>query len=310
MTINLKPSDKVEITVVTDNYTDITLVELTETVKRSLPSLSHKNLLAEHGLSLYISVYEDGEKYNILFDAGLSNIATLNNMEILGIKPSDIDTIFLSHGHFDHFGSLYKVSELVPRGTPLIVHPEAFVEKRWVEVPGLGKLYFPRLYEDKISGNVEVIKSKEPYLFLSGLASSTGEIKRITEFEKGFPFFYIEKDSVKTLDKVMDEHALVLNIRDKGLVVVSGCSHPGIINTVLHAKKVTGVDDVYAVIGGFHLTGPVFEPIIGRTIEEMKKINPRYIIPIHCTGWKATVEFSREMPEQFLLSTVGTKFIF
>lgn len=310
MSINLKASDKVEITVVTDNYTDITLIELTETVKRSIPLLSNENLLAEHGLSLYISVYKDGEKYNILFDAGLSDIATLNNMKILGIKLSDVDAMFLSHGHFDHFGSLYKISGLVSKGIPLVVHPDAFVEKRWVEAPGLPKLDFPKLYGDKISGNIEIIKSRKPYLFLSGLASSTGEIERVTEFEKGFPFFYMEKDGHKELDKVMDEHALILNVGGKGLVIISGCSHPGIINTVLHAKKVTGINDVYAVIGGFHLTGPAFEPIVGRTIEEMKKINPKYVTPLHCTGWKATVDFSREMPDQFLLSTVGTKFIF
>ena len=310
MTINLKSSDKVEITVVTDNYTDITLIELTENVKRILPLLSNNNLLAEHGLSFYITVYSEGKKHNVLFDAGLSDIATLNNMEILGINPGDIDAVFLSHGHFDHFGSLYKISRLVPEETPLIVHPEAFIEKRWVEAPNLPKLYFPRLYEDKISDNIKIVKSRNPHLFLSGLASSTGEIDRITDFEKGFPFFYREKNGEKELDKVIDEHALIFNVKDKGLVIISGCSHPGIINTILHAKKITGIEYVYAVIGGFHLTGPIFEPIVGRTIEEMKKINPKYIVPLHCTGWKATVEFSRDMPEQFILSTVGTKFIF
>ena len=101
-----------------------------------------------------------------------------------------------------------------------------------------------------------------------------------------------------------------MNVKGKGLVVIGGCSHAGIINTVKHAQKVTGAPHVHAVLGGFHLTGPIFEPIIGPTIEKMKKIGPDIVVPMHCTGWNAINQFAKEMPDQFVLNTVGTKYVF
>jgi len=101
-----------------------------------------------------------------------------------------------------------------------------------------------------------------------------------------------------------------VNIRGKGLVVLSGCAHSGIINSVNYAKTVTGVDKVYAVMGGFHLGGPLFEPIIGRTTEELKKIDPTYVIPCHCTGRNAIMHMEKEMPDQFIFNMSGTKLTF
>jgi 7,8-dihydropterin-6-yl-methyl-4-(beta-D-ribofuranosyl)aminobenzene 5'-phosphate synthase len=92
--------------------------------------------------------------------------------------------------------------------------------------------------------------------------------------------------------------------------VLSGCAHSGIVNTVAYAREVTGVDPVYAVMGGFHLTGADFEPIIGRTTEALIALNPRYIVPTHCTGRKASMHIEREMPEKFLLNMSGTKMVF
>jgi 7,8-dihydropterin-6-yl-methyl-4-(beta-D-ribofuranosyl)aminobenzene 5'-phosphate synthase len=112
------------------------------------------------------------------------------------------------------------------------------------------------------------------------------------------------------VDPILDDQALVINIPDKGLVMISGCAHAGIINTVEYAKKITGISTVHAVLGGFHLTGPAFEPIIRPTIDEMKRIDPDYIIPMHCTGWNAINGFAREMPGKFILNTVGTTYRF
>ncbi|MCD6353498.1 MAG: MBL fold metallo-hydrolase, partial [Proteobacteria bacterium] len=102
------------------------------------------------------------------------------------------------------------------------------------------------------------------------------------------------------------DQALVIHLKGKGLVIISGCSHSGIINIIHYARKITGVTRVYGVMGGFHLTGPAFEPIIGETIEKLKAINPAIIFPMHCTGWKATTEIAEQMPRQFVLSSVGT----
>jgi hypothetical protein len=104
------------------------------------------------------------------------------------------------------------------------------------------------------------------------------------------------------------DQALVIKLKGKGLVVVSGCAHAGIINTVLYAKKITGVEDVHAVVGGFHLSGPIFEPIIEKTIEAFKEMDLKLIVPMHCTGWKAIQRFSEAFPDSFVLNSVGSAF--
>jgi 7,8-dihydropterin-6-yl-methyl-4-(beta-D-ribofuranosyl)aminobenzene 5'-phosphate synthase len=111
-------------------------------------------------------------------------------------------------------------------------------------------------------------------------------------------------------DPFRDDQALVANLRDRGLVVITGCAHAGVINTVEHAKELAGTDRVHAVLGGFHLTGPAYEEVVGPTIERMQGLAPRYVVPMHCTGWSAITRFAREMPEQFVLNTVGTTYAF
>ena len=138
----------------------------------------------------------------------------------------------------------------------------------------------------------------------------TGEVERVTDFEKGFPWAEAKIDGGWVLDPFHDDQGVAVKVKGKGLIVIGGCSHAGIINTVKQAQRMARTEAVYAVLGGFHLTGPVFDPIIGPTIEEMKKISPEYVVPMHCTGWKAINQFAREMPRQFLLNSVGTTYVF
>ena len=135
----------------------------------------------------------------------------------------------------------------------------------------------------------------------------TGEVERTTGFEKGLPGALMEKDGEMEPDLIADDQALVMNLREKGLVVISGCSHSGIINTILYAQKVTGLGKIHAVLGGFHLTGPAFESIIEKTISELKNVAPEVVVPMHCTGWKAIQRFSQEFPSAFVLNSVGSK---
>jgi 7,8-dihydropterin-6-yl-methyl-4-(beta-D-ribofuranosyl)aminobenzene 5'-phosphate synthase len=104
----------------------------------------------------------------------------------------------------------------------------------------------------------------------------------------------------------MDDQCLIINVRDKGLVIITGCGHSGIINTIVHAQALTGIQSVYAVIGGFHLSGELFEPTIPATIAALQEIEPNYIMPGHCTGWLAIHEIARAMPEAFIPNSVGT----
>ena len=153
---------------------------------------------------------------------------------------------------------------------------------------------------------VDIIKNSQPYPLASNLVLATGEIERTTDFEKGLPNAYVETSGKVEPDRLLDDQGLLVHLKGKGLVIITGCAHSGIINTIRHARKITGIESVYGVIGGFHLSGQAFEPIIPRTLEELRAVNPAIISPMHCTGWKATTSMADAFPHQFVLSSVGT----
>jgi len=307
--MQLKEADRLEVTVLVDNYTDILLLESTDTVKRYKPSPS-SGPLAEHGLSFLIKVYSGPEKHAALMDAGRSSTCLMHNLEVFGVDLKEIETTVLSHGHADHFGGLLDFIKKAGKRLPVILHPDAFLERR-INIPDVGIRKMPPLDEDALKQAGAVLqKTREPTLLCSNLILTLGEVERSTDFEKGFPWAEARINETWVVDPIHDDQAIVVHVKGKGLVVIGGCSHAGIINTVRQARKVSGVEKVLAVLGGFHLTGPVFKPIIGRTIEEMKKIAPDYIVPMHCTGWDAMNQISREMHEQFILNSVGTTYIF
>ena len=149
-------------------------------------------------------------------------------------------------------------------------------------------------------------QSRKPVSVAEGRILVTGEIERKTVFEKGLPNAYMEHSGELVKDPISDDQSLIMHLRGKGLVVISGCAHSGIINTLLYSKKISGVDRLYAVLGGFHLSGPQFEPIIEETIDSLKKMNPRIFVPMHCTGWKAVHRFEETFPDAFILNSVGS----
>jgi 7,8-dihydropterin-6-yl-methyl-4-(beta-D-ribofuranosyl)aminobenzene 5'-phosphate synthase len=138
----------------------------------------------------------------------------------------------------------------------------------------------------------------------------SGEIPRVTDFEKGLPISYVEIEGKLEKDPlIMDDMAVAFNVRGKGLVVISGCAHAGIINTLRYLTELTGTK-IYAVLGGFHLTGKAFEPIIDRTIAELRLFDPSIVVPSHCTGWKAITRIAQEFPDRYIHNTVGTTYFF
>jgi 7,8-dihydropterin-6-yl-methyl-4-(beta-D-ribofuranosyl)aminobenzene 5'-phosphate synthase len=135
----------------------------------------------------------------------------------------------------------------------------------------------------------------------------TGEVDRTTSFETGFRGHEALRDDEWEPDPlILDDQALVVNLRDRGLVVLSGCGHAGIVNTVRYVRTLTGVDAVAAVIGGFHLSGPMFEPIIDPTVDALADLSPALLVPAHCTGWRAVHRLAGRFPDAFVMSTVGT----
>jgi 7,8-dihydropterin-6-yl-methyl-4-(beta-D-ribofuranosyl)aminobenzene 5'-phosphate synthase len=281
---------KATLTILVDN-TVMELIPDSGLVKRL--SGPHKNFLAEHGFSALIET----EEARVLVDTGVTGVALVHNLKQMGLTPDDVDVIVLSHGHNDHTGGLPMVKGRI------IAHPESFHERRLSPKEGVRyDLTSPK--PDKKKHKIEY--HREPVLLARGVMT-TGEVPRLHEWEE-LPVFQIKKGDKYEEDKVMDDMGIVINT-DKGLVVIQGCSHAGIINTVERAIKVTGEDEVYCVIGGFHLIGPG-EKKIDRTIAEFKRLKIKKVIPIHCTGFEGIKQVSMQTPETFEYCTVGCQMEF
>lgn len=308
--LNLQEVDKLEVTVLIDNYSDVLMLQDTDLVKR--PRILPPNvLLAEHGLSCLLRVHKGAEEHVVLLDAGMSATCFLNNARVLNVDLGRIESVVLSHGHFDHFGALLEFLDKAAKRIPVVLHPDAFLQ-RSLNIPITGRrVDFPRLDEAALVERGAVLhKAEEASTLASDLILISGEVPRATDFEKGFPWAEAKIDGKWVVDPFHDDQGIAVKVKGKGLVIIGGCSHAGIINTVKHCQAATRTGKVHAVLGGFHLTGPIFEPIIGPTIEEMKKIGPDFVMPTHCTGWQAINQFAKDMPEQFVLTTVGTTYTF
>jgi 7,8-dihydropterin-6-yl-methyl-4-(beta-D-ribofuranosyl)aminobenzene 5'-phosphate synthase len=156
-------------------------------------------------------------------------------------------------------------------------------------------------------GLVKIVEVRTPTPMVPGV-HLTGNVAQVTEYEKIPATFLAKKGDQYVQEEFVGEQAVVMNAKGKGLVVLSACAHRGIVNTVKHAQKMTGIEKVHAVIGGFHLTGAKPE-LIGKTVADVKAMRPDYIVPTHCTGFEAITAFAREMPEQFILNTAGTRYV-
>ena len=312
-TLRLKEVDEVEILTILDNTVDM-LITGTPHAKRfplRADALARETLVAEHGFAALVTVKSGTTSESLLFDAGLSKHGLVHNMDVLEIAPTTLHTIVLSHGHADHTNGLMGLVErLDHRKMPLVLHPDAFLERK-LTFPDGHELQLPPPDRRVLSQEgIEFIEERGPSYLVGGLVLVTGEIERTTPFERGFPIHYARIAGHWQQDPLIhDDQAIVLNVKDKGLVILTGCGHAGAINTVRYAQKVTGVPRVHAVLGGLHLTGTVFEPLIDPTVAALKEVNPTLIVPAHCTGWRATHALARELPEAFVANSVGTRFV-
>ena len=266
---------------------------------------------AEHGFSMLIRVFSNSSSHSMLFDTGVSEEGVVTNAKKMGLNLAEAECIVLSHGHYDHFGGLVNVLKAVNRkNLPIIVHEDMFKIRGVVNPDGTVREYrtFPR--EDLVTP-AQYVKTREPYLLADNSILVTGEIPRETDFEKGFPRQRVFSDGKWQPDPwVWDDRALIINIRRKGLVVISGCAHAGIVNTTLYAQQVTGVAEVYAVLGGFHLAGKDCEPRISQTVKMLRKFNPKIVVPMHCTGWRGKYAILEAMPKTFVWNSVGNLYRF
>lgn len=312
-TMALPEVDEAKITIIMDNSIDV-LMAGTEVAKR-MPlgpnPFERTTPRAEHGFSVLINVRQGAKHDSVLFDTGVSRTGILNNFDALDIKPTDIQAIVLSHGHADHaMGLPGLIDRLGTRGLPLVLHPDAYLERKLVLPNGMEVQIPPPRKADLRREAIEIIEEVGPSMLVDEMVLISGEVQRTTTFEKGFPIHYAKRDGAWQADPlIMDDQCAMINVRGKGLVIITGCGHAGIINIIRYAQTLTGISAIYAVIGGFHLTGALFEPIIPPTVEALKNIGVRYLVPCHCTGWVATHQIARAMPEAFIPNSVGTSFV-
>jgi 7,8-dihydropterin-6-yl-methyl-4-(beta-D-ribofuranosyl)aminobenzene 5'-phosphate synthase len=322
--ITLQPIDRLTVTTLVDNVTDSLLPDQGPAKRASMaagprvPSPlsvggdSDDALRAEHGFSALVTVEKGGHVTRVLFDAGRTPDGLVENMRRLDLSPADIDIVVLSHGHWDHVtGMNGLVGRLGSANMPVLIHPEFWTRRR-LAFPGREPVELPTTSKTALEGaGFDVVEDRQPSFLLEGSLLVTGEVDRTTGFERGFPGHQAYRDSSWEPDPlILDDQALIANLRGHGLVVITGCGHSGVINILRYARKLTGEDRIHAVIGGFHLSGPAFEPIIEPTCAAFDEFAPDYLVPAHCTGWKATHALAARFPDAFLQNSVGTRFEF
>ena len=317
----LKDIESAEVTCLVDNSVDVLLPNTKVACRPSLDEnwFVHP-LIAEHGFCAAVKLEINGTEHRLLFDSGLDPLAASHNAGILGLDLSCCEVVISSHGHIDHAGGLLNIRKKIneekqkqkqKQKLPLVLHEDAFRNRlvkfqddRTINLPAPNRA-------DLIEAGYNLVEKQSQSLWIEDSILVTGEIPRTNDFEKGFPNHYSEIDGKMENDPLIkDDQAIVLNIKDKGLVIITGCAHAGIINIIKYAKELSGENRIYAVIGGMHLTGGVFEPLIPQTIDELEQLKPNFIIPCHCSGLKAVTEIAKNMPNAFIQNSVGTKYIF
>lgn len=325
--MQLVEADRLTVQVLVDNVTD-SLSSTPVFVTREWAMLQKRGLrrqaggalcCANHGLSLVITAHGAAGSRTMLFDGGPVDYAVERNGTRLGIDFGAIDAAMLSHGHWDHAGGLPQALAMIRARNgacpvPLYLHPGMFNERGGVQSDGgvlpMDMVPDPAGWRD---AGAEPIVTDRPQLCLDGLFAISGEIPRVTGYEKGM----VNQVSRASADApwqpdplMMDERFLAVHVRGKGIVVFSACSHAGIVNVMRHARDLFPGVRLHAAMGGFHLSGPT-EAIIPETVRDLGTFGLDHIIPAHCTGWRAVNALCSAYGEAVVVpSAVGKLFVF
>ncbi|MHA1705917.1 MAG: MBL fold metallo-hydrolase [Promethearchaeota archaeon] len=325
---------KVSVKILTTN--EISMTILTEERfkgKVIQPEANANRLLGEHGLGMAITINDDDGKHLILYDTGGINQTMIGNAKQLGINLNEVEKLVLSHGHFDHFGSLMAVMPLLKEGTEIYINDDCYLQnyialkKNGEEIPPeilgtslrkmekegellLNKklpLLNKRLIENLANEHgLKLIGEKQPIKLHDGVAIS-GEIELFDENEitKGF---YIQKSKKEFYKHTFrDERAIIIKLSNEGLVILTGCGHCGIVNTIKHAQKLTGVKKVHAIIGGFHEEWNLVN-VVEEKVKFIEEIDPFITCGMHCTGFTFNKLMSNH--HSHVLGIAGTEFNF
>jgi 7,8-dihydropterin-6-yl-methyl-4-(beta-D-ribofuranosyl)aminobenzene 5'-phosphate synthase len=328
--IEIPTVDRLSVRVLVDGASDIFFRPQEASGVRTEPGRSadsKRPLHSEWGLSLLLESQRAGASRTFLHDYGWTAGTINENLDLLRVDVSKIDTLILSHGHFDHWGGLIgfldRHRDALPADLTLYCGGEDNFCKRFTRAGGGDLADYGALDRREIAARrVKLVLAETPAV-IGGHAFTTGRIKR-SGIERVLPNTMVEfamKDGLGcnashylpaemegkiVPDEHIHEHAVCFKLRDKGLVVISSCGHVGIVNTVRQAMEVSGIDKVHAIMGGFHL-GPAPADYLTQVVAEIGKLNPDVLIPMHCSGLNFTLEAQRQLPGKVLTTTTGTR---
>jgi 7,8-dihydropterin-6-yl-methyl-4-(beta-D-ribofuranosyl)aminobenzene 5'-phosphate synthase len=253
-----------------------------------------------NGVSFWLEVTSGNIHRNILFDVGPLAEPVIYNAKKLNLKLSDVDMIVLSHCHFDHTAGLAGVITEIGHEVPIFGHPDIFRPNFTLKPEFMN-------YAMVAENRRENIEQLGGYFVLTKSAIEpipgfmiTGEVERSTVFEEtgGVSCFTIDTEGNLIPDRLKDDYSVVINLKDKGIVVITGCGHAGPVNIIKHSIKISGVNKLEGIMGGFHLL-QAGEERINLTIEELRKFKPKWIAPMHCTGVIATAKIALAFKDEF-----------
>jgi 7,8-dihydropterin-6-yl-methyl-4-(beta-D-ribofuranosyl)aminobenzene 5'-phosphate synthase len=325
----LQPVDSLEFVVLVDNVTD-SLSSVPRFVETEFAGLTRRRqgnwvlagsclCCAAHGLSCLITVRKGGETRSLLFDAGPEDRTLEQNVSRLGVDLGSVQAIVLSHGHWDHGGAMLRALQLIRDRNgggevPYYAHPDMFRTRATKRANGSMLLMedVPSIQALSAYG-ARVINTTEPQFVIDGMAYVSGEIPRVTSYERG-----LKGQHRRTLDGagweldelIMDERFVAVNVAGKGIVLFTACSHAGVINVLEHARTCFGNVPFLGVVGGLHLSGSN-ESIIPQTVEGLREFGLAVIAAGHCTGWRAMTALANAFGDGALVPlAVGKRFAF
>ena len=288
-------------------------VEIDIVVDGSL-AVGDRVFLGEGGFSAYVTVsYDDESQFRFLFDTGAGTPALEHNIRKMELDLSALDMIILSHGHFDHVGGLMKVLSMADKRIPVVCHPKALDSKVFLADNGdrIDAGIHSYFSKAQLEEATEVITTSESYKVADGILT-TGEVPRTNDFEElTGPLLKIVsvENEKETLDQISDDLSVIFQLKHNSVVILAGCCHAGIVNTVEQAIHLIGSKSIIGILGGLHLFD-ASETRLGKTIEYLKKLPLQTLAPCHCSGLKGRAALMYAFGDQFKNICVSSKIEF